>query len=316
MRIVLFVLSGLICASANALTVQDIRGQIDKRDPAALVNAESFTKANPKLAEAWIELTRARLQAKKSELAIRAGEVAVKLSPQNAQTHYWLGNANGQRIGEVGMLSKLSIAGEMRDAFETAVKLDPNLLDARDSLIQYYVQAPSIAGGSKDKAKLQASEIAKRDVARGHLAYAQIYMAEENKEAAIKSYEAAYKIKPEDKNIRLALGIGYQNLQRWNDAFKHFREWTTQDPNAGTAWYQIGRSAALSGQQGEEGIAALKKYLTFSHTLNEPQNQHAHFRMGQIYAKIGKKVEAKIALQTALKIDPTLSDAKAELKKL
>ncbi len=306
----------LISTVALAITPQELKSQLDAGDKKALPNAEAFAKANPKNSEALILLTRARLQAGKSELAVDSAEKAATLSPNNAQAQFWLGNAYGSQIGKVGMLSKMSLAPKLRDAFEATIRLDPNNLDARESVLQYYLQAPSVVGGGKDKAVLQVKEIAKRDAARGHLAQAQIYMADKNTAAALKSYEAAYAAKPSDASIRLALGIGYQQANRWNEAFKHFRAWALQDDKAGVAWYQIGRSSALSGQLLDEGIAALKKYLGMPHSANEPQNKNAYYRLGQLYAKAGNKAEAKVAFQSALKLDPSYKEVKTELAKL
>ena len=311
--VLLFLIS---VSSVFAVTTQDVKLLLDARDQKALVSADALAKAEPKNAEAWILLTRARLQANQAEAAVEAAEKAVKFGPNNSQSHFWLGNAYGSRVGQVGMFAQMSMAPKIRDAFEKTVALDPNNLDARDGLLQYYLQAPAIVGGGKDKAKVQANEIAKRDVARGHLAHAQVFMSEKNTVAALKSYEAAYAAKPGDKNIRLAVGIGYQMAERWNESFKHFRAWTLQDEKAGPAWYQIGRTSALSGLQLEEGIAALQKYLGMSHAGNEPQNKNAYHRLGQLYAKVGKKAEAKAALQAALKLDPKFADAKTELAKL
>lgn len=311
--LILLVLS---ISSAFAATVPEVKALLDIRDAKALASADSLVKTEPKNAEAWILLTRARLQASKAEAAIESAETAIELAPNNSQTYYWLGNAYGSRIGQVGMFSKLTMAPKLRDAFEKTVKLDPNNLEARESLIQFYLQAPSAIGGGTDKANSQVNEIAKRDVARGHLARAQVFMAQENSAAALKSYEAAYAAKPADKNIRLALGLGYQQVKHWNEAFKHFRAWVAQDDKAGPAWYQIGRTSAMSGLQIEEGIAALQKYLGMPHAVNEPQNKNAYHRLGQLYAKVGKKAEAKAALQAALKLDPKFADAKTELGKL
>ena len=306
----------LISTVSLAITPQELKSQLDASDKKALPNAEVFAKANPKNTEALILLTRARLQAGKSELAVDSAQKAATLSPNNAQAQFWLGNAYGSQIGKVGMLSKMSLAPKIRDAFEATIRLDPNNLDARESVLQYYLQAPSVVGGGKDKAVLQVKEIAKRDAARGHLAQAQIYMADKNTAAALKSYEAAYAAKPSDASIRLALGVGYQQANRWNDAFKHFRAWAVQDDKAGVAWYQIGRSSALSGQLLDEGIAALKKYLGMPHSANEPQNKNAYYRLGQLYAKAGNKAQAKVAFQSALKLDPSYKEVKAELAKL
>lgn len=316
-----YLLSCLLLFALNvppvfAVTVQDVKNQLESRDSKALASANALAKAEPKNAEAWILLTRARLQANQAEAAIGSAEKAVKLAPNNPQAHNWLGNAYGSRIGQVGMFAQMSMAPKLRDAFEKTVALDPNNLDAREALVQFYLQAPAVIGGGKDKATAQVNEIAKRDAARGHLARAQVFISEKNNAAALKSYEAAYAARPSDKNIRMALGIGYQQTERWNDAFKHFRTWIAQDEKAGGAWYQIGRTSALSGLQIEEGIAALQKYLGMPHAANEPQNKNAYHRLGQLFAKAGKKTEAKAALQAALKLDPKFADAKAELAKL
>lgn len=303
-------------ASMFLFSSQELRSQVTGNDKNTLQNAEALAKANPKNVDAQINLTRKRLQAGKAESAVESAELAVKLAPNNAQAQFWLGNSYGSYIGQVGMLTKMSLAPKLRDAFQATVKLDPNNLDAREALIQFYLQAPSMIGGGKDKAMIEAKEIAKRDAARGHLAQGQIYLSEKNNAAALRSYEDAYAEKPSDALIRLTLGIAYQQAKQWAKAFKHFRAWTVQDITAGAAWYQIGRTSVLSGQNLDEGITALKKYLAMPHTENEPQNKNAYYRLGQLYAKSGKKPEAKIAFQSALKIDPKYKEAKEELAKL
>jgi len=309
-------LFSLSVSTVFAVTAQDVKQLVEARDKKALANAEALAKTEPKNAEAWILLTRARLQSGKTESAIKAGETAAALAPKNAQTHYWLGNAYGARIGQVGMMSKMSLAPKLRDAFEATVKLDPNNIEARSALVEYYLQAPGFMGGSKDKAMLQANEIAKRDEPRGHVVRAQIYMFEKNYPAALKSFEAAHAAKPENENIRMGLGVAYQEAQRWNDAYRHFRAWVAQDAKAAGAWYQIGRTSAVSGLQLEEGITALQKYLVLPRAQNDPPNKNAYHRLGQLYAKLGKKAEAKTAFMAALKLDPKFADAKTELGKL
>ena len=144
-------LSMSLLSAASAQLPQDIKSQLDARDKKALVNAEAYAKANPNNAEAWILLTRARLQAGKAEAAVASAEKAVKLAPKNAQGQYWLGNAYGSRIGEVGMMSKMSMAPKLRDAFESTVALEPGNLDAREALLEYSLHAPAIAGGGRPR---------------------------------------------------------------------------------------------------------------------------------------------------------------------
>lgn len=299
-----------------AADLREVNSLIDSRAPNALAAAEGFAKANAGSVDAWIAVVRARLQAGKAEQALAAAEKAVKLGPDNAQSHYWQGNAYGMRIGQVGMMGKMGMAPKLRDAFERAVALDPNLLQARSALVEYYLQAPSMMGGGVDKAKLQAAEIGKRDKVAGFMVHGRIATHEEKLADALKFYEAALALRPDDGKVRLAVALAYQQMERWADAFKLLRRWTEQEPKVGTAWYQIGRAAALSGQNLDEGEAALKRYLGMPRAKDEPANQHALYRMGQVQARAGRKEQARASFQAALKLDPKLAEAKAELAKL
>jgi tetratricopeptide (TPR) repeat protein len=303
-------------SAADAATLPEVQALLEARNPSALKAAEALAKAAPKDAGAWIALTRARLQAGKAEAAIEAGEQATKAGPKNAQAFYWLGNAYGNRIGEVGMLSKMAMAPKLRDAFEQAVALDPALVDARSSLVLFYLQAPSAIGGGIDKARAQAAAIAKHDRAKGYQAQAQIALHEKKPDQAIKAYEAAVASKPGDDSLRLDLVLLYQQEKRWADAYRAIRKWSAEKPDAVKPKYQLGRMASLSGQYLEEGEAALRAYLKLPRGKDNPGNQHAHYRLGLVLARVGRKDEARANLQAALKIDPKFKEAKAALAEL
>lgn len=299
-----------------AKTLPEVRAMVESKSSGALAAAEALTKATPNDANAWVLLVRARLQAKQAEKAIAAGEKATAVGAKNAQAFYWLGNAYGNRIGEVGMLSKMSMAPKLRDAFEQAVKLDPALVDARSSLIEFYLQAPGAIGGGIDKARAQATAIARYDRARGLMAQGRIAMHEKKPADALKAYEQAYALKPNDAQLRLSLILGYQEAKRWKDAYAMARQWTVDEPKKAKPWYQIGRIAAESGQYLPEGEAALRTYLKLGRETGDPEPKHARLRLSQILAKAGRKDEARAELQAALKIDPKFKEAKDALAAL
>ena len=303
-------------APAFAKTLPEVQAMVESKASGALSAAEALTKVTPNDANAWVMLTRARLQAKQAEKAIAAGEKATALGAKNAQAFYWLGNAYGNRIGEVGMLSKMTMAPKLRDAFEQAVKLDPALIDARASLIEFYLQAPGAIGGGIDKARAQASTIAKYDRAKGLMAQARIAMHEKKPADALKAYESAYALKPNDMQIRLSLILVYQEAKRWKDAYALARQWSVEEPRKAKPWYQIGRLAAESGQYLAEGEVAMRNYLKLGREAGDPELKHAHYRLGQILAKSGRRDEARVELQAALKMDPKLAEAKAALAAL
>src|SRR4051812_20274064 len=69
-------------------------------------------------------------------------EKAVAQNPKSAEAHYLLGSAYGSQAQKAGIFGQASLAGKTRDEFEKAVELDPNHLDARFGLLQFYAFAP------------------------------------------------------------------------------------------------------------------------------------------------------------------------------
>lgn len=301
---------------ASAETLVGIQAKVDARAPGALAAAEAFAKANANSAPAWIALTRARLMAGQAEPAIAAAEKATRLAPGNAMAFHWLGNAYGMRIGQVGMFGKLAMAPKLRDAFERAVQLDGDLLEARFALVDFYMMAPGAIGGGVEKAQAQATQIGKRDAAQGELAQASIALHEDRMDDAARHYAAAFAARPADRKVRMAVAVGYQQMERWDDAFRVLRAWTAEPGAPAIAWYQFGRAAALSGRSLDEGAAALEKFLAMPHAADDPEAKNALYRLGQIHARAGRKPQARAAFDRALALDPKYADVKAARAKL
>jgi tetratricopeptide (TPR) repeat protein len=85
-------------------------------------------------------------------------EQAVAQSPKSAEAHYRLGSAYGAQAQKASIFSQASLASKTRQELEQAVALDPNHVEARFALVQFYVLAPGIIGGSYDKAFAQVDE--------------------------------------------------------------------------------------------------------------------------------------------------------------
>lgn len=306
----------LASSGVSAATPAEARAWLEARDARAAPAIESLAKAQPDSAEAQVLLVRLRLQQGRTEDAVDLAEEVVEIAPDDASTHYWLGNAYGSRIGQVGLLSQAMMAPKLRGAFERAVELDPQQHEARVALVEFYLQAPAIAGGSVEAARAQSAELARRDPPRGHYARGRIAQHEKKPGDAATAYAAAYAARPENRNYRMAAGVAFQEAGQWDRAFEWFEAWVGEDPAAGGAWYQIGRASALSGQRLEQGIAALTKYLTLPRAPDQPEAKHALYRLGQVQARAGDPAAARASWQRALKLDPGFAEAKAELDKL
>jgi tetratricopeptide (TPR) repeat protein len=318
MRLVPVLLLALLVAPCayGATPVEQATALLVAKDPAAAAAITALVKAQPDSAEAHILMARLQLRQGKADDAIDSAEEAVDLDPGSAQAHYWLGNAYGSRIGQVGMLSQAMMAPKLRDAFERAVALDPNLNDARGSLVDFYLQAPAVAGGSVEKARAQTQELLKRDPPRGQFALGRIAMYEKKPAEAAKAFAAASAAKPDDVSYRMAAGVALQETKQWDAAFDLFEAWTRKDPKAAMAWYQVGRTSALSGQRLDVGAAALKTFMGLPPAPNLPTAANAQYRLGQVQAHAGDKAAAKASFQAALKGDPDNADVKAALAAL
>lgn len=316
---------GLLLAGFSAAAfanVADIESLLKARDPGVLAKAQAFVEANEANARAWVLLARAQLQKGEADDAVESAEQAVELAPNDAQAQLWLGNSLGIRIGQVNMLRKLTMAPSLRDAYEAAVRLDGNLLDARSALIQYYLY-PAAPGGGVEKAQAQQVEIARRNPVRGHLAEATIQRVHfEDSAAAMRAIDAAVAAAPalpaDDIDTRVMVGNSLVALERYADARTYYVAWTAAQPRHAAPHYQLGRLAAISGQYLDVGRAGLERYLDggLVRGENDPRDTAAWWRLGQIHAHGGRRDEARTAFNTALRLDPANEEAKKALSAL
>lgn len=277
---------------------------------------EPWAKAHPKDAEAASYLGRCYWALQDYDQAIDWLEKAVALAPKNAEYQLWLARSTGRAAATSGMLRAMSLGKRCRVAYERAVALDPELIEARSDLVQFYLQAPGIMGGGVDKAQAQAGEIARRDPVRGAVAYANVALHEKDPAKAIKLLDAAIAKAPTEPRLRMALGMVYTSEERWDDAFGVYDAILTTEPNHWAALYQVGRTAALSGKRLDQGKAALERYIAGTPGPDAPPVANAHYRLGMIYQQQGNKNAARAEYQAALRLDPKLKDAKEALEKL
>jgi tetratricopeptide (TPR) repeat protein len=241
-------------------------------------------------------------------------ETAIKLAPDVAEYHRWLGDALGALGDSTSKIKLPFLARRIRSEFEKTVDLDPASIDGRHGLIQFYLQAPGVMGGSVDKAREQAREIIKLNPMRGYFELAAIATHEKRTADAEKAYQDAAQAAPDSLTAQLTLGSWYQSQQKWTDAFALYDRTLKKWPNDMTTHFQVGRTAALSGEQLERGEKELKYWIA-----NMPKDAArntqggAHHRLGMIYEKQGRKDAARSEYQQALAIDPTNENARKSL---
>jgi tetratricopeptide (TPR) repeat protein len=232
---------------------------------------EQVAAAEPGNAEAAYHLGELALMRNDEPAAIAWLEKAVVLMPRSAAYEQTLGDAYGLAAQKAGLFSKPGLARKCRLAYEKAVALEPDNIDARYALFTFYRQAPAIAGGGLDKARAQAEEIRKRDVVRGTVALAEVSIAE----------------------------------KKYDDAYEALVDLRRNHPDCWDAAYLLGRTAAMSGRHLDDGAAALREYLAHTPDEDAAPLWAAHWRLGQISERKGDAPAARAEYEAALKLNPT-----------
>lgn len=268
-------------------------------------------------ADPAIDQAKALIAAGQGGKAVEIMEKAVAAKPNDAKRYFWLGTAYGVSGREASMFKAISIAGKARESFEKAVALDPNFLDARFALLEFHLMAPGVMGGDEDKAREHAAEIKKRDASAGHRAFALIAVSKKDLKTARAEYAAAVRETPDATKPRYWYGVFLMmNDKNYAASGEQFDAALRIDPNYMPAYFQIGHLAALSGVNLARGEETLKKYIATNVESENLSIYRAHYWLGLIYEKQGKKAEARAQFKESLRLRSENKDAQEALKRV
>lgn len=264
-----------------------------------------------------IEQAKALLGTGQAEKAVAVLEKAVAEKPNNAVRHYWLATAYGTYAESAGMFKMMSLAGKARESFEKAVKLDPGFLDARFALIELNLLMPAVMGGDVNKAREHAAEIKKRDLSAGHHAFALVAASKKDFKTAHAEYAASVRADPNSPKPHYWYGVFLMlHEKNYKASAEQFEAALRIDPEYMPALFQIGHVAALSGANLPRGEEGLKKYLGHKPAGGDPPVFRAHYWLGRVYEKLGRKAEARAQFQASLRLRPGNKDAREALKRV
>ena len=268
-------------------------------------------------ADPVVDQARSLINSNQDEKAVALMEKAVAAKPNDAVRHFWLANAYGAVAQHGSMFKAISLGSKVGEEFEKAVKLDPNFIEARLSAMEFDLMAPGMMGGGVDKARGQATEIRKRDALSGHRAFAAVAASAKDMNAARAEYAAAIREYPHSPKAHYWYGLFLMLTEKnYKAAAEEFDAALRIDANYKPAHFQIGHLAGLSGANLASGEKALQKYLTTKQADDELPLYRAHYWLGVIYEKQGKKAEARSQFQAALQLRPADGDATQALKRV
>lgn len=265
------------------------------------------TQANLWLARCYIELG-------DFDQAIRYARQAVALEPNSSQAHLWLGRAYGRKAERA---KSFFLARNVRREFEKAVQLDPQDLSARRDLAEFYVEAPWIVGGSRDKAWQQAEAIASRDPVEGALARAAIWKDADQPDKAAAEYRRLLKSKPRDIRAYFEMADFYQTQSDAANLETATQAAAALDSNDPRLAYYRGVARVVGGRELAEAEKLLLAYLARTPNRSDyPSHASAYVWLGRAYEAEGKVQDAARQFRAALQLDPGRSEARRGLGRL
>ena len=263
-----------------------------------------------------VDQVREKLRHGNLDDAIEAADDATEQLSSDALAWMWAGRVYGRQAMEANLLTKAKWAGRSRDAFEKAVELQPNLIEARFDLMQYYLLAPGFMGGGRDKAEQQAAAIAALDDAEGKVAAGHLAAQDKDEKNAESLYRQALAVNGASVRALFALNAFLQNRKRFDEVQALWTAALEKEKVRALAQYQLGRLAAISGEQLELGLKYLDAFIASGKEPEQLTVAAAQWRRGQLLDKLGRQQEAIAALQLALGDRDVGELAKSDLERL
>jgi len=235
---------------------------------------EEIIENDDKNHEAYFMLGKTYMGLRDPEEATANFEEAVDLQDENADYHFWLGQAIAMDAQESNIISQALMASDILEAFERTVELDPKHIPGLMGVIGFYTNAPGIMGGDIDKAELHAKELVKLDEMRGRTSLAQIYFKQEKIDSAEIQISILEKSFENDKslgNIYNSLGYYYLGEDKIEKAIEAFEKQVEINPESANSHDSLGDGYKAAGRR-DDAIAQYKKALEINPDFSASAN--------------------------------------------
>lgn len=283
---VFVILMGLGLALAAETDLEKASHLLKARPAEAQAVLERVIQADPRNAEALVMLGEVYLRLHNPTKAQECADKALRINPSRAATHCLRANALGAQIGQASLFKKMSMANDIRAEYEKALQLDPRNRGAREGLMQFYLQAPGIAGGGMDKAAAFAEQTLGVDPALGHSMKALLHQRKKDLGAAQAEYRLAIAADPRYAPAYNAVGYVELEMKQTDMALDHFRKQVALEPENANSYDSLGDGLMAKGQV-DEAIAAYRRA-----TVLDPGFSAPFYHLGQALERKGQGAEA------------------------
>jgi tetratricopeptide (TPR) repeat protein len=311
-RIAKLVLVLLVCISSISIASMAASAKDSSADsPKDMLNAgrvdEAINELNSRLSSAPSDaessnlLCRAYFELEDWDRAESSCEKAAALDPGNSRFHLWLGRVYGEKADRVNFLSAAGLAGKARQEFERAVQLNPNDVEARLDLAEFYLEAPGIVGGGEQKARDQARSIATLNPAREHWVYARIAEKKKDYSTAEQEYHQYIDLSNGDAEAWLNLALFLRRQKRFDEMDEAIVK-LSQAPMPKLDVLVEGAGLLYhAGRRYPFAIELLHRYLATGPVEAAPAFR-AHYLLGMLLEKQGDKAGAAQEYRASLSL--------------
>ena len=299
-----------VCEAPSAQELLD-SGRADE----AVQVFELHVREAPNDAAGYNLLCRAYFMREEWDRGIANCEKARNLDPQNSLYHLWLGSIYGEKADRAGFLSAAGLAKKVRTSFERAVELAPNDWQTRVNLGEFYLEAPGIVGGGKDKAREQANALMSLKPGLAYWLLGRI--AEKNKDMAEaeKQYRAGIAATHSGARAWLELAIFFRHANRLEDMEKALREVENAPVDHHEALMDGASLLMRTGRDPALGIRLLQRYFSVGPVEEGPAFK-AHEYWGQLLERQGDHRAAAAEYRAALSLFHNFHRAEEGLKRV
>ncbi len=261
-------------------------------------------------------LCRAYYEVESWDDAIREAQQAVALQPGHSDYHLWLGRAYGEKAENSNFVVAIGVAKKVRTEFERAVQLDGQNLDARTDLAEFYIEAPAIVGGGKNKARAQAESVASIDSPTAHWIRARIAEKEKKPDVAEHEYKAAIQASNAYPSYWLSLAGFYRRQGRLNDMEQAVNRATSSEIKKPDVWVEAAEVLFSGGRNFPAAVQFLRSYLSSNALVADAPAFQAHYLLGSIFERQGNIQAAAQEYRSALSLARGFESAREALTRV
>ncbi|GGG74074.1 tetratricopeptide repeat protein [Edaphobacter dinghuensis] len=293
-------------AQANALLQQ---GRVDE----AHTLLQTMLSAQPGNALAHQLLCRVYYAQEMEDAAIQECELAASQDPSNSNTQMWLGRAYGMKASHANPLVAFGLARKVRYAFERAVQLDPENVQAMNDLGEFYVDAPAIVGGGLDKARALASRMQPQFSSQSHRLLALI--ASENKDMT--TAEAEFQkavLAGRTPSAYIDLGQFYQRQNQPDKALEALKAGIDADRRKDASLVDAASILTAMNRSPQTAESLLREYLSSPARSDDAPAFKVHVQLGNLLTHQGDPASAHREYAAAVALASNYAPARRSLQ--